>query len=101
MGFIPRNEGFICAACGQNVPAAQGTCRNHCPECLTSKHVDDEIPGDRAATCGGLMPTIQVEGTDPNNLDLVQQCQRCHKTGRCRTAPDDSQSTIIAILKKR
>lgn len=25
---------------------------NHCPNCLSSKHVD-EMPGDREAKCGG------------------------------------------------
>ena len=34
------------------VPIGAGTQhRNHCPNCLTSLHLDNE-PGDRAANCG-------------------------------------------------
>lgn len=98
--FIPRNEGFVCEACGTPVPPAQGTFRNHCPNCLTSKHVDDAIPGDRAATCTGLMPAMAAEGSNPDNLDLVHRCQTCGKTMRNRTAPDDNQEAIFTLLKK-
>lgn len=34
------NESFICVNCKKYVPEAQKTCRNHCPFCLTSMHVD-------------------------------------------------------------
>lgn len=87
--MIPRNEAFTCDACQHIVPPARGTFRNHCPRCLTSKHVDGEVPGDRAATCQGLMPTIAIEGPTPDQLDLVQECIRCGHTKRNRTAPDD------------
>jgi len=36
------------------------------------------------------MPTVNYEGTDPDNLDLIQQCRTCGKSGRNRTAPDDT-----------
>ena len=32
---------------------------NHCPNCLTSLHLDNE-PGDRAADCGGQMEPVAV-----------------------------------------
>ena len=33
--------------------------RKHCPNCLTSLHLDNE-PGDRAADCGGQMEPVAV-----------------------------------------
>ena len=33
--------------------------RNHCPNCLSSLHVDEE-PGDRASDCGGIMEPVAV-----------------------------------------
>src|SRR5688572_1645427 len=89
--FIPRNEGFECEFCGKKVSPARGTFRNHCPNCLVSKHVDDTIPGDRAAHCEGLMPTIAYEGTDPDKLDLIQECMTCGKQHRNRIARDDNK----------
>lgn len=41
------NETFHCLECGKLVPLAERTCRNHCPYCFASRHVDGDIPGDR------------------------------------------------------
>jgi hypothetical protein len=93
--FIPRNDGFTCEVCHAKVPPARGTFRNHCPVCLTSKHVDDVVPGDRASACGGCMQVIRVEGTDPDKLDLIHKCERCGKISRNRTAPDDDRNLVL------
>jgi hypothetical protein len=93
--FIPRNDGFDCEVCDEEVPPAPGTFRNHCPACLTSKHVDQEIPGDRASDCYGVMPTIRYVGTDPEKLDLIQKCTICYKESVNRTAPDDNVSQLF------
>ena len=57
----PCNDSFTCKVCGRLVtPDAAGTDhRNHCPNCLSSLHVDIE-PGDREADCGGIMEPIAV-----------------------------------------
>lgn len=44
--FTEIDEEFICEHCGQHVPKLGYSCRNHCPYCLYSKHVDVN-PGDR------------------------------------------------------
>lgn len=62
-----------------------------------SQHVDI-IPGDRANSCRGLMPTIALEGADPNRLDLVQQCLSCGHIQRNRQAPDDDKEKIFLLL---
>lgn len=99
--FIPRNDGFACEQCQIQVIPADGTFRNHCPVCLTSKHVDHHTPGDRLSPCAGLMPTIAVEGTDPDQLDLIQQCITCHKLQRNRMAGDDNKEAIFALLENK
>jgi len=99
MGFIPRNEGFECEQCHSTVLLAKGTFRNHCPTCLTSKHVDDAIPGDRLATCQGLMPAIKVEGTDPDALDIIHACSLCQKTIRNRMASDDNKEKLFELMR--
>ena len=55
------NDTFTCKVCGRPVvPEGAGSKhRNHCPNCLTSLHVDIE-PGDRASDCGGHMEPISV-----------------------------------------
>ena len=55
----PNTESFTCKACGHLVtPEEAGTQhRNHCPNCLSSLHVDIE-PGDRASDCGGVMEQL-------------------------------------------
>ena len=50
------NDTFTCKVCGRVcTPQNAGSDhRNHCPNCLSSLHVDEE-PGDRASYCGGIM----------------------------------------------
>ena len=57
----PCHDSFTCRVCGRLVvPEAAGSGhRNHCPNCLSSLHVDEE-PGDRASDCGGVMDPIGV-----------------------------------------
>lgn len=85
---IAINEGFECGHCGFDVPPAPGSAvRNHCPRCLRSMHVDGAVPGDRAASCGGLM-----DPEDPilaaGEFRVTHRCRRCGFTRRNRLATD-------------
>lgn len=89
MTFIAREEAFTCGHCGNKVqPLGKGTYRNHCPQCLWSKHVDDEGPGDRLSLCKGLM---EPKGFDMRKGEWVVQheCTECGKKIVNKLAPDD------------
>lgn len=47
------------------------------------------------------MLMIDAAGTAPENLDLIQQCQRCDKIIRNRLASDDDINTVFKLLKSR
>ena len=51
-------DSFTCKVCGRLVVSAGAGSdhRNHCPNCLSSLHLDNE-PGDREADCGGVRDT--------------------------------------------
>ena len=48
--FKMIDENFSCEVCGKNVKKLEVTARDHCPYCLSSKHLDIN-PGDRSANC--------------------------------------------------
>ena len=84
-----RNEGFVCEHCEANVrPLARGSSRNHCPQCLWSKHVDI-VPGDRAACCGGLMAPVAIHQDARRKWMIVYRCVRCGTIRRNKAALDD------------
>ena len=56
--FTVIDEEFICENCGRNVAKLGYSCRNHCPYCLSSKHVDIN-PGDRRRNLSGLIRTYK------------------------------------------
>ena len=58
--FTKIDEEFVCENCGRVVPKLGYTCRNHCPYCLYSKHLDIN-PGDREEQCHGILEQISVE----------------------------------------
>lgn len=74
--FTKINESFDCAFCGFHVPKAQSTCRDHCPKCLTSLHVD-ENPGDRNAQCGGILKPISWSQHKKKGYVIHYVCQKC------------------------
>jgi hypothetical protein len=88
--FLPTgNDAFECGRCGCSVvPLSRGGFRNHCPECLWSRHVDD-VPGDRASSCGGLMRPERLEGSPGSGWYLVHVCAECGFSRRSLTAEND------------
>ena len=88
--FIPRQESFACGNCKAEVePLKHGTYRNHCPQCLYSKHVDKDGPGDRKAECQGLMKPVSLEDHPKKNWVITHACTKCDKVIRNKAAPDD------------
>jgi len=87
--FTKLNDSFRCENCGRDVPHAEKTCRNHCPFCLHSKHVDLN-PGDRANPCQGLMIPTGYENHSKKGLMLQFHCQKCGFIGRNIAICDDA-----------
>lgn len=69
---------------------------NHCPSCLWSRHVDVE-PGDRAATCEGLMEPISALA-EGNGVIVVQRCVKCGHTWRNRSAMNDKREVLLSLF---
>ena len=97
----PCGDAFTCKACGWPVaPEGAGSGhRNHCPNCLTSLHLDVE-PGDRAADCGGLMEPIAVWVRDKGEWAVVHRCRRCGALSSNRVAADDNPMKLMSIAMK-
>jgi hypothetical protein len=94
----PCTHSFTCKKCGRSVvPAGAGTDhRNHCPNCLTSLHLDVE-PGDRAADCGGLMEPIAVWIRGRGEWAVIHRCARCGELSSNRVAADDNPMKLMSI----
>ncbi len=97
----PCNEVFTCRVCGRTVvPAGAGSDhRNHCPNCLTSLHVDNE-PGDRQSECGGIMDAIALWIRKNGGCAVIHRCRRCGALPSNRTAADDNPMKIMSIALK-
>jgi ribosome biogenesis GTPase / thiamine phosphate phosphatase len=86
---------FVCAHCGEKVSEnAPGTHnRNHCPFCLYSLHVDNEI-GDRSSVCGGLMCPIGKMLKKDGEEVMVHKCEKCGLIRKNRVAGDDNVKKV-------
>jgi hypothetical protein len=92
-----ENTGFTCTHCGARVePLPTGSYRNHCPVCLWSRHLDN-VPGDRASSCGGAMQAVAVDYSGAKGFIVVHRCRRCGVERRNRAAPDDTDA-LIAVM---
>ncbi|MBW7875304.1 MAG: RNHCP domain-containing protein [Candidatus Cloacimonetes bacterium] len=97
--FTHINETFDCGYCGHRViPHQHGSCRNHCPSCLYSRHLDIN-PGDRSSDCGGLMPAVKAIIKQMDQVTLIHRCNQCGIEKSNRSAPDDDFEKILEIMR--
>lgn len=88
--FTRTIEDFTCDHCGAAVAGNGFT--NHCPVCLTSKHVDVN-PGDRAEDCGGLMTAIGLEQKGDTWV-ITHKCRACGKEMKCKSRAEDFDAIV-------
>ena len=93
--FNMINENFICENCGENVSKSNYTARDHCPNCLYSKHLDIN-PGDRLNECKGLMIPIGIEKFK-NTFKIIYKCSKCNKIHKNVALRDDNMDLIIKL----
>ena len=91
--FTKIDEEFICENCGKKVSKLGYTCRNHCPYCLRSKHLDIN-PGDRLNTCKGMLKPIKIEKFK-DTYKIIYECEKCKKLHKNIMANDDDINIII------
>lgn len=91
--FQKKVETFTCEHCGV-VNEGNGY-TNHCKACVWSKHVDIN-PGDRAATCGGLMKPTAVENENGEYI-LTHTCERCGYKKRNKVSANDDFDVIVSL----
>ena len=92
---------FRCRHCGLDVPTlAVGTAhRNHCPNCLWSRHLDDR-PGDRDTDCGSQMEPIAICVRGNGEWVLVHRCTGCDTVHLNRSAGDDNPLMLLRLAVK-
>lgn len=97
----PCNDIFTCKVCTRLVTPenAGSTHRNHCPNCLTSLHLDNE-PGDRESDCEGIMDAIGVWVRKNGEWAIIHRCRRCGKLSSNRVAADDNPMKLMSIALK-
>jgi hypothetical protein len=104
MVFRPRTRAgergpFKCGRCRAFVGTVifGGRHRNHCPLCLTSRHVDRRRPGDRASPCRALMPAIGVTYRSDGEQMVVHRCNGCGIERQNRVAADDNPIALLRL----
>lgn len=95
--FQRRIEDFDCQHCGQAVSGGGYT--NHCPACLWSKHVDVN-PGDRAASCLGMMAPVAVE-SQRGQYRIRFRCSTCGFERWNKAAKEDDFEVILQIAAEQ
>ena len=93
--FTMKDENFICENCGFKVQKLNYTARDHCPNCLYSKHVDI-LPGDRSNSCHGLLKPIGIEKFK-NTYKIIYKCEKCNQLHKNIMSNDDNMDLIINL----
>ena len=94
-----RDQAFKCGHCKQFIgaPLSGGKHRNHCPNCLYSKHVDRSMPGDRRSDCGSLMAPVGIMSRRNGEQMILHRCLGCGKEAPNRIAADDDPTLLLRV----
>jgi hypothetical protein len=110
----PRNTfgDFVCMVCRNFVSAEAALSgvqnRNHCPYCLSSRHLDLFEAGDRLSACKANMRPVALtlkktakkySSGRPGELMLVHLCDDCGKPSINRIAADDDLETVLKVFE--
>lgn len=98
--FIFKNEPFVCKRCNAENPLIKGEIRDHCRKCLSSLHVDSEVPGDRESNCLGLMTPKTVYYNKKKGYMIQFECESCGKQIANRVASDDNYDLVCEFSTK-
>lgn len=94
--FIRKKEDFKCENCGYEVVGNGYT--DHCPRCLWGKHVDEEIPGDRASDCKALMKPIEVSYLS-GKFKIHYKCTGCRHDFWVWAAQEDDREELMELMR--
>lgn len=95
--FTMIDEDFICEVCGSKVSRLNYTARDHCNNCLSSKHVDIN-PGDRSESCKGILDPIAIEKGKKDTYKIIYKCRKCGAIRKNVMALDDNFDKILEIM---
>jgi hypothetical protein len=73
--------------------------RNHCPQCLWSRHLDTH-PGDRRAGCGSKMEPVAVSLRAGGEWSLIHRCVNCGILHENRIAGDDNVMVLMSLAAR-
>ena len=97
--FNEIDEDFTCSNCGKYVTKLGYSCRDHCPYCLYSKHVDIN-PGDRQNDCKGDLEPVGIEISNKKGYVILYRCKKCGMMHKNKAADDDNMDLIISLSAK-
>ncbi|WP_047867866.1 RNHCP domain-containing protein [Nocardiopsis sp. RV163] len=95
---VTRTGSFACVRCGLSVSrlGPGGGPRDHCPSCLSSRHVQDRAGGG-ASDCGGRMAPISVAVPRGGPWTLIHRCGVCDEMSESAVSPDDNPLVLMRI----
>lgn len=92
--LVPDREAYECGNCGEIVMG--GRYNNHCPKCLWSRHMDDQVPGDRLSKCKAMMEPIGSK-QEKGKWRIVHECVECGKKMIVDVNADDDFDLVVKL----
>lgn len=89
-------ENFKCDVCRAEIIGDGYT--DHCSFCLWGKHADEEIPGDRASDCGGLMEPVKAE-YEKGKWRIFYKCQKCGHRFIVDAGKEDNKERLEELMR--
>ncbi|MFC9970343.1 RNHCP domain-containing protein [Spirillospora sp. NPDC127200] len=95
---VLRTETFECVRCGLIVTkmAPDGGLRDHCPSCLHSRHVLDQVERGPSECRARMMP-IAIAVLRTGEWRVIHRCVQCGELASSRVSGDDNQLILMRM----
>lgn len=100
-GYRPLDL-FECVHCGRSVAlhSPDRRFRDHCPNCLSSKHMSTNTRTAREADCQGRMRPIGIAVARDDEWRIIHRCVVCDSLSINPVAEDDNQLLLIRLATR-
>ncbi|AGT91576.1 RNHCP domain-containing protein [Rhodococcus qingshengii] len=95
---ISKTDTFSCIQCGLTVMTygPDGDRRNHCPSCLHSRHLFDQVEGG-PSDCGMRMAPISIAVLRSGDWMIIHRCAQCLELTSNPVSRDDNQLLLMRM----
>lgn len=91
-----KTEKYRCRVCNWSPSDSEDGVWEHCPNCLSSIHIQNE----EGQECGGTLEPVAIWIKPDDSWEIIQKCSLCGEIASSPISDDDSPIKLLSLALK-